>query len=283
MRSDTLLGLGKGGFHRIHYTDWGDPNHTHVAICLHGITRNGRDFDALAQALAPHMRVICPDVVGRGRSDWLQAKDDYGFPQYLADMTALIARVSANGARRLDWVGTSMGGLLGMLIAAQPRSPLSRLVLNDVGMFIPQAALERIAAYVGKCPRFATLAELEAYVRYVSAPFGPLTNEQWHHLTVHNARQAEDGSWTLGYDPDIAQPFRTGPLAAVDMSATWKAITCPTLLLRGADSDILPRDTALAMTQNGPRPQLVEFRGIGHAPMLMDEAQIAPVRDFLLA
>jgi len=283
MRSDTLLGLGKGGFHRIHYTDWGDPNHTHVAICLHGITRNGRDFDALAQALAPHMRVICPDVVGRGRSDWLQAKEDYGFPQYLADMTALIARVSANGVRRLDWVGTSMGGLVGMLIAAQPRSPLSRLVLNDVGMFIPQVALERIASYVGKSPRFATLAELEAYVRYVSAPFGPLTDDQWRHLTVHNARQTEDGSWTLGYDPDIAQPFRTGPLAAVDMSATWTAITCPTLLLRGADSDILPRDTALAMTQNGPRPQLIEFPGIGHAPMLLDEPQIAPVRDFLLA
>ena len=283
MRSDHFLGLGSKGFHRIHYADWGDPGAERIVICVHGLTRNGRDFDDLARALAPDCRVICPDIAGRGQSDWLYAKEDYGYPQYCADMAALIARVTAGGTpRKIYWVGTSMGGIIGMLLTSRPNSPIGRLILNDVGTIVPKAALERIGAYVGKDPRFNTIEELEAMTRIVCAPFGPLTDAQWRHLTETGAKRHEDGSWGLRYDPGIAIPFQQGPLADVDLWPFWDTIACPTLLLRGAESDLLLKENAIAMTQRGPRPRLVEFDGIGHAPMLMAEDQIRVVRDFLL-
>ncbi len=300
MRTDHVLGLSAHGFHKIHYTDWGDPASRRVVICVHGLTRNCRDFDFLAQALAGKCRVVCPDVAGRGHSDWLYRKDDYGYPQYMADMNALIARVSgwpapagwlgqfANflrrryGSRPIYWVGTSMGGLLGMLLAARPNSPIRKLVVNDVGPLIPKAALARIAAYVGKDPRFKTFEELAAYVRQISVPFGPLTDAQWHHLTLHGARQYEDGNWGMSYDPDIAAPFRKGPLQDVDLWRSWDTISCPTLALRGAESDLLLKETAAQMQKRGPRTRLIEFAGIGHAPMLMAKDQIKVVKDFLL-
>ena len=283
MKSDHVLCLSSKGFHRMHYVEWGEPDAQRLAICVHGLTRNCRDFDFLAQALLPEFRVICPDVAGRGRSDWLPAKEDYASPQYCADMTALIARVTAGGRRRrIHWVGTSMGGILGMLLASRPNSPIERLVLNDVGAVIPKAAQERIGTYVGRDPRFRSLDELEAMVRMVSASFGPLTDEQWRHLTVHGATQHEDGTWGFRYDPGIAIPFRKQPLADVDLWQYWDAITCPTLLLRGAQSDLLLTETAAAMTARGPRPRLAEFEGVGHAPMLMGDGQIKVVRDFLL-
>ena len=301
MRSDYVHCLGQHGFHRMHYTDWGDPASPRVVICVHGLTRHCRDFDFLAQALAADCRVVCPDVVGRGRSDWLYRKDDYGSPQYMADLTVLLARASAwpapagwlgklanfltrrYGTRSIYWVGTSMGGMLGMLLAARPNSPIRKLVVNDVGPFIPKESLGRIGAYVGKDPRFATLDELEAYQREVSAPFGPLTDAQWHHLTRHGARQHADGKWGFCYDPDIATPFRKGPAQDVDLWSYWDTITCPTLITRGAESDLLLRATADEMQKRGPHARLVEFAGIGHAPMLMARDQIAVVRDFLLA
>jgi pimeloyl-ACP methyl ester carboxylesterase len=284
MRDGSFLGLSSKGFHRVHYTEWGDPAAEQVVICAHGLTRNGRDFDFLAQALAPDFRVVCPDVVGRGRSEWLYAKEDYGYPQYCADMTALIARVTAGDRpRRLHWVGTSMGGVIGMLLASRPQSPIERLVLNDVGTLIPKAALERIGSYVGKDPRFKSLAELEAMTRIICAPFGPLTDAQWRHLTETGAKQHDDGSWGLRYDPGIAVPFQKGPAADVDLWPLWDTIACPTLLLRGAESDLLLRETARAMTERGPRPRLIEFDGIGHAPMLMSADQVGVVREFLLA
>ncbi len=283
MNSDYFQGLSSKGFHRIHYTDWGDPGAERIVICVHGLTRNGRDFDFLAQALAPDFRVVCPDIAGRGKSDWLYAKEDYAYPQYCADMAALVARVTSGGKpRRVYWVGTSMGGVIGMLLASRPKSPIEKLVLNDVGTVIPKAALERIGAYVGRDPRFKTLDELEAMLRIVCAPFGPLTDAQWRHLTETGAKQHEDGSWGLCYDPGIAIPFQKGPLADVDLWQFWDTIACPTLLLRGAQSDLLLKETAMAMTQRGPRPKLVEFEGIGHAPMLMADDQIRVVRDFLL-
>ncbi|MBX9812223.1 MAG: alpha/beta hydrolase [Burkholderiales bacterium] len=283
MKSNTVLCLNSKGFHRMHYTDWGDAANPRVVICVHGLSRNCRDFDTLAQALEPDFRVVCPDIVGRGRSDWLAAKEDYGYPQYLADMTALIARVTAGGKKTIYWIGTSMGGILGMLLAAFPETPINKLILNDISIVVPKASLERIAAYVGKDPRFKTFRELEAYVRAVSTPFGPLTDEQWYHLTVHGAKQHPDGSWGMGYDPGIGIPFQKGPLADIDLTPYWDRVTCPTLLLRGAQSDLLLKDMALQMTQRGPKPRLVEFEGIGHAPMLMAEDQIRVVRDFLLA
>jgi len=175
-----------------------------------------------------------------------------------------------------------MGGIIGMLLAANPRTRIEKLVLNDVGTLIPKAALERLATYVGTDPRFGSCEELESHLRIVCAGFGPLTDEQWRHLAHNGARQHDDGSWGMGYDPAIGLPFRQGRLADVDLSRTYDAIRCPTLLLRGAQSDLLLRDTALQMTRRGPRAQLVEFDGVGHAPMLMAADQIAVVRDFLL-
>ena len=283
MTSDHVLGLSGKGFHRVHYTDWGSPDTEQVVICVHGLTRNCRDFDALAQALVPDFRVICPDIVGRGKSDWLDDKDQYGYPQYCADMAVLIARVTAEkAAKGLYWVGTSMGGLIGMMIAAQKQSPVSKLVLNDVGMVIPRAALERIGSFVGKDPRFKSYEELEGYIRTISAPFGPLTDAQWRHLVENGSTRHEDGSWGLSYDPGIGHAFRRGVFADVDLRSQFDGVTCPTLLLRGAESDLLTRETAVEMTQRGPRPRLIEFDGVGHAPMLMASDQIGAVRDFLL-
>lgn len=283
-REDFVLCLDSKGFHRMYYTEWGDAANPRVVICVHGLTRNCRDFDFLAQALERDFRVVCPDVAGRGKSDWLPTKEDYGYPQYCADMTALIARVTAGEREKtICCVGTSMGGIIGMVLASPPRSPIRKLVLNDVGTVIPKAAQERIATYVGMDPRFRTFAELETYVRVVSAPFGPLTDGQWLHLTIHSARQYEDGSWGFCYDPGIGVPFQKGPLADVDLWGYWDTIACPTLLVRGAESDLLFKETALAMTQRGPKPQLVEFPSIGHAPMLMTPEQIQVVREFLLS
>jgi len=279
MQSKTLLGLGPDSFHRFHYVEWGEPANPKVLVCVHGLTRNGRDFDYLAAALEADYRVICPDVVGRGRSEWLPHKANYGYPLYLADMTALLAR---SGAEQLDWVGTSMGGLIGMFLAAQPGTPIRKLVMNDVGPYIPKLGLERIAAYVGKPMRFGDLAEMERYLRVIAAPFGPLSDDQWRHLTVHSARQLENHEYTFAYDPGIAEPFKTAEIQDIDLWTVWDAVRSPVLVLRGTESDVLTHADAEAMSQRGPRARLVEFTGIGHAPALMAEAQIAVVRDWLL-
>src|SRR5262245_15235600 len=284
MRSDFVLCSSAQGFHRMHYVEWGDPAADRVVVCVHGLTRNGRDFDTLAKALQLDLHIVCPDVVGRGKSDWLQSKEGYAYPQYCADMTTLFARVTAStrgSARQICWLGTSMGGLIGLILASLPNTPIAKLILNDVGARIPKAALERLATYVGKDPRYRTLEEVEAYLRLVSAPFGTLTDEQWRHLTVHNAKQHPDGSWGMNYDPGIGLPFQS-PLAEIDLWPYWDAITCPTLLLRGARSDLLPKDTAMDMSRRGPRAKLVEFENVGHAPMLMTDEQINVVKDFLL-
>jgi pimeloyl-ACP methyl ester carboxylesterase len=277
MRTQELRCLGPHGFHRMTYYDWGDVANPRVVLCVHGLTRNGRDFDTLARALALQFRVVCPDVAGRGLSQWLSHKQDYGYPIYLGDMAALIART---GAEQVDWVGTSMGGLIGMMLAAQPETPIRRLVVNDIGPFVPRAALERLALYVGKAPRFATLDELERYLRMVMLPYGALTDQQWHHLATHSSRQSDDGSFGMCYDPAIAAAFG-GPLQDVALWPTWDTILCPTLVLRGKESDLLLRATAEEMTRRGPKAQLVEFAGIGHAPALMADDQIAVVREFL--
>ncbi|MFO1350862.1 MAG: alpha/beta hydrolase [Gammaproteobacteria bacterium] len=280
MKVRRLLGLGPHGFHRLCYCEWGDPANDRVLICVHGLTRNARDFDFLAEALENDYRVLCPDIVGRGRSDWLSHPADYGYPLYLSDMAALIAR---SGAAEVDWVGTSMGGLIGMLLAAQPNSPIRRLVLNDVGPFLPKAALERIGAYLGKPVSFQKLEEMEAYLRVIAAPFGPLTDAQWRHLTQPSAKPLASGGYGFAYDPAIAAPFRGQPLADVDLWPVWAQLRCPVLVLRGAESDLLLRADAEAMTTRGPRARLVEFAGVGHAPMLMAADQIAVVRDWLCA
>jgi len=279
MKAQSLRCLGPHGFHRVAYYDWGDTANPRTVLCVHGLTRNGRDFDYLARALAQHMRVICPDVVGRGASEWLSHAEDYGYPLYVSDMAALLARTSAD---QVDWVGTSMGGLIGMMLAAQPGNPIRRLVLNDIGPFIPKVALERLALYVGKAPRFATLNELERYLRNVNAPFGPLTDDEWHHLAEHSSCRYDDGGFAMHYDPGIAHAF-AGELRDVTLWPVWDSIRCPTLVLRGKESDLLTAQTAEEMTRRGPKARLVQLDGIGHAPALMAKDQIAVIQDFLLA
>ncbi len=270
------------GLHRMAYVQWGEADNPRVLICVHGLTRCSRDFDELARALCQHYRVVCPDVVGRGRSDRLRVADGYAVPQYASDMLTLIARLDVES---VDWVGTSMGGLIGMAIAAQPESPIRRLLLNDVGPVITAESLARIGEYIGRAPRFASIEEAEQLIRMVSAPFGPLSDAQWRHLTVHSTRPTEDGGFEMAYDPAIAEPFRKALQTSkedIDLWPLYEAIKAPTMVMRGALSDLLRLDTALEMTRRGPRAQLAQIAGVGHAPMMMDELQIGVVRDFLL-
>ena len=277
MRQQSLSCLGVHGFHRLNYYEWGDPANSKVAICVHGLTRNGRDFDDIAHALSGEYRVLCPDVAGRGKSEWLTHKEDYAYPVYCADMAALIAR---SGAQTVDWIGTSMGGLIGMLLAAQPNSPIRKLVMSDVGPFIPKSSLERLSTYVGKPATYESFEDFEQYVRTISAPFGPLTDAQWRRLTESTAGRNDDGKWITNYDPAIARAF-TQPIADVVLWPFWDQVSCPTLVLRGKDSDLLLSETAKEMTTRGPKARLVEFAGIGHAPMMMAADQINVVREFL--
>lgn len=283
MQEHKVQCLSPGGLHDMYYTEWGAYDNPRIVICVHGLSRNCRDFDSLAQALEPDFRVVCPDIAGRGRSDWLANKACYVNAQYVADITTLIARLTAEGPRKIYWVGTSMGGIIGMMLACLPRTPIRRLVLNDVGGIVPKAALARIVTYLGKDPHFASLKELELCVRTISAPFGPLTDAQWEHLTRFNSKHHPDGSWGFNYDPGIAQPFQNVAIEDVPLWQHYDGIICPTLLLRGAESDLLLKDTAAAMTLRGPRAHLVEFPGVGHAPILMNDDQVQVVRGFLLA
>jgi len=276
-RAQSFCSLSPHGFHRVVYYEWGDAANPCVVICVHGVGRNGRDFDVLGQALAATHRVLAVDMPGRGNSDWLADPNDYVFPTYLTTLTALISR---SGAVDVDWVGTSMGGLLGIVAAAQPKTPVRRLVVNDVGPQIEAAALARIGGYFGQDPTFATFAEIETYIREISAPFGRLSDAQWEFMTRTNVRERADGRWGLAYDPGIAVPFRKSP-APPDLWPLWDAIACPTLVLRGAQSDLLAPGVARQMAARGPKPRIIEFDGVGHAPMLLSEDQYGPVVDFL--
>jgi len=266
------------------YKEWGDPDNARVLICVHGLTRVSDDFDVLGNALADAYRVVCPDLPGRGRSDWLRDPRHYQVPQYLADVVTLIARLDVDG---VDWLGTSLGGLVGMALAALPGTPVRRLVLNDIGPVLDPQALERIAQYVGEPVSFATFDEAEQHVRQTSASFGPHTDAQWRKLAADVLRQDAAGRWHYHYDAGLAIPFKAMDAEAARQAqdmlwSAYDAIACPTLLVRGAQSDMLSRETALAMTQRGPHAALVELPGIGHAPTLVTEEQISLVRRFLL-
>jgi pimeloyl-ACP methyl ester carboxylesterase len=282
-RLDHVQCLGASGLHRMAYWEWGEPANPRVLVCVHGLSRQGRDFDTLARAMSAHYRVVCPDVVGRGASDWLADPAGYQIPAYVADMVTLLARLNA---RTVHWVGTSMGGLIGLGLASLPQSPIGRLVLNDVGPSIEFDALVRIGTYLGQPLRWGTLDEAADYLRAISASFGPHTREQWLALSRPMLKADGDG-FKLHYDPAIAQSFNavTPQATAAGEALAWAAfdaIRCPTLVLRGADSDLLTRATAQAMTQRGPKARLHEFAGIGHAPTLVADEQVAVVREFLL-
>ena len=281
--------LDTRGLHRMAYWEWGDAANPRVLVCVHGLSRQGRDFDTLARAMCGEYRVVCPDVVGRGQSDSLTDPMGYQIPAYVADMVTLLARLDA---QTVDWVGTSMGGLIGLGLASLSCSPLScspisRLVLNDVGPTIQPDALTRIGQYLGAPLRWSTVDEAADYMLGISKGFGPHSREQWLALTQPMLKADGDG-FKPHYDPNIALPFRaiTPEMAAFGEAHLWRcfdAIRCPTLLLRGADSDLLTHQTAQAMTQRGPKAHLVEFAGVGHAPTLVATDQVAVVREFLLS
>ncbi len=277
MRQKHFVVLSPHGFHRAAYTEWGDPANGRVAICVHGLTRNSRDFDYLARALEQDYRVICADVLGRGKSDWLSHKVDYGYPLYISQMAALIAHLDVEA---VDWIGTSMGGLIGMMIAALPGNPIRRLVMNDVGPFLPQAASERLAQYVGEDRTFDNVDAVEHYLRKVLAPFGPLTDTQWRNMAEHGHYRDSGGKLHLAYDPAIGAPFR-GQQRDIDLWPVWNAVRCPVLVIRGAQSDLLLAETVAQMKVR-PDTTAVEIAGVGHAPMLINIEQTDLVRDFLL-
>jgi pimeloyl-ACP methyl ester carboxylesterase len=261
------------------YAEWGDAGNPDVLMCVHGLTRMGRDFDRLARAMADRYRVVCPDVVGRGASDWLREPAYYAVPQYVSDMVALLARLDVE---QVDWVGTSMGGLIGIALAGQAGSPVRQLVINDVG----PAAIARIGSYVGQPVSFASIDEAVDYQSVTAAPFGLKTREEWRELVAPTLREV-DGRLVFRYDPAIAAPFRTTTpeAAAAGEAATWALydrITARTLLVRGAQSDLLSRETAAEMAARGPRPRVAEIPDVGHAPTFMPASQIEPVREFLL-
>ena len=275
--------LSPAGLHQMAYKEWGDPNNPRVLVCAHGVSRVSDDFDSLAAAMSDRYRVICPDVVGRGRSSWLKNPQFYVVPQYVSDMVTLVARLDVE---QVDWFGTSMGALIGMGLAALPESPIRKMVMNDVGPALNFPALVRIAEYLGVDRRFATFDEGVNYIRTVSAPFGPHTDEEWTKLARDVLRQEEHGQWRRHYDPALARPFQglTEESARQGEAALWAAydaIRCPVLLVRGEESDLLTPETAQQMTERGPRAKLVVVPGVGHAPTFMHEDQIAIARSFL--
>jgi pimeloyl-ACP methyl ester carboxylesterase len=260
------------------YTEWGNPDAAQTIICVHGLTRNARDFDFLAKALSGRgARVLALNMVGRGTSSWLADPMGYVVPAYVGHVLQFLKEQRFDS---VDWVGTSMGGLIGMLIASAKNSPIRRLVLNDIGPFISQAALAQLKTYVGRDPYFASLKGAEAYLREIHAGFGPLTDAQWHHLASHSVRE-DDGGLRLHYDPAIKVPYAQMADADVDLWALWEKISCPTFLLRGSESQLLTADTAARMTITGSKATLATSAGVGHAPALMAEDQIALIAGWL--
>jgi pimeloyl-ACP methyl ester carboxylesterase len=278
MREGSFTTTGPGEAVRLAYTEWGDRANPAVLLCVHGLTRNARDFDDIAAVLSRRYRVVCPDVAGRGDSQWLQDKKLYGYPTYIEHALQLVTHI---GAPRIDWIGTSMGGIIGMMTAARPDSPIRRLVINDIGPFIPKAALERLAERVGRRPCFETLDAATDYVAEVVAGFGRLTRVQLTHLARYSYRPGADGRFELIYDPGAVAALLAGPAKDMSFWPVWDAITCPVLLLRGADTDLLPAETAAEMTTRGPKASLREVPDCGHAPALMDHSQIGLVDSWL--
>ncbi|MGE0419024.1 MAG: alpha/beta fold hydrolase [Acetobacteraceae bacterium] len=276
-RTASVSTLLAGTFHRMAYTAWGDPA-APVVLCVHGLTRNGRDFDPLAESLSDRFHVICPDLPGRGQSDWLPDPSFYQAQHYVTALAHLLAAIG----RPLAWIGTSLGGICGMLIAATAGNPITRLVLNDLGPFIPAAALARIRDTMADPTTPATfpdLAALERHLRTIHAPFGTLTDDQWAHMARHSSRLRPDGTYGLHYDPAIAVPIREVEPVDVDLWPFWDRIRVPVMAIRGADSDLLLPQTLDRMRSAGART--LEVADAGHAPALMAPDQIAAIRDFL--
>lgn len=278
------------GFLRQAHTRWEPPSAKSIhrsLVCVHGVTRNGRDFDWLAQRISREdgYSVYCPDVIGRGRSDWLHGcPEDYNTSVYSNQLAVLLAHAAAaqqGSPSKIDYLGTSMGGICGMILASKENSPIRRLILNDIGAYVNRSELQRISAYLCTPPEFDSLGELERYLHQIYEQFGDCPDEYWKHITQQSARIQEDGKIRMHYDPNIGRLFQQGSTSDIDLWQFWDAIKCPVLILRGADSKILTRETATEMKARGPDVTVVEFPGTGHAPPLMVADQIDAVRDWL--
>jgi pimeloyl-ACP methyl ester carboxylesterase len=254
-RHGSVLSVSKTAFHRIAYTEWGDPQARRLVLCLHGLTRQGRDFDVVALALAEQgYRVVCPDLVGRGRSDLIDDPEEYNLPQYIMDMVVLLGRFEYD---TLDWIGTSLGGLTGIVAAGIGRTPINRLILNDIGPYVAWQALYRLGSYLRQVPaEFPNLATADAYYRKTYAPFGNLSDDEWHHLVRHSVERTPHGTYRRLCDPEIGRAFNPAMLFNLTLWKYWDAITCPTLVLRGEQSDLLLRATAQEMTRRGPKARV---------------------------
>jgi pimeloyl-ACP methyl ester carboxylesterase len=280
-RSGSIRGLSLSGFHELAYVDWGPSEAEIPVVCLHGLSRQGRDFDYLASFLAAtERRVVCPDLVGRGRSGRLRDANEYALPQYCADINALVAHL---GAKQVDLVGTSLGGLIGIVLAGQPGTPIRRLVVNDIGPYLPWPGLVRIGSYLSSMPAdFDSLEEVEAYLRKVLAPFGDLPDEHWIHLARHSvAWHAERERYVMLCDPQIVRAFRNPWHYSINLWKYWTAIKVPIFVLRGAKSDLLTADLAREMERRSLFARIHEIEGCGHAPPLMSADQIKLVSGFL--
>jgi len=260
--------------------EWGDANNPRVVVCVHGLSRNGRDFDVLADALSSDYRVLCPDVPGRGESDWFASADHYTIPHYIKAMNAMLTEF---GVQTYDWVGTSMGGLIGMVMSATPGSKMRRFVINDIGPVIERASLDRIASYVGKTPLFPAYKSLFDAVQPINVTFGPLTDEQKHHMVKTSVQERGDGQWEFKTDPKIGDAFRAGlKQPAADMWPLWGAVKQPILILRGVNSDLLSAATLEKMLATHPDARAITIADTGHAPMIMDAPTVNSVKQFLL-
>jgi pimeloyl-ACP methyl ester carboxylesterase len=269
--------LSNEGFHRNYYREWGDPNSEHTIICVHGVTRLSRDFDTLAEELSKTYRVICPDIVGRGYSDWFGNKQNYNFLQYCADMNALIANLNVE---KVHWIGTSMGGLIGLILAALTHTPIQSLILNDVGPDLKRAELQRLGKYIGKAPAFHTKEELFAYYEETYEAFGRLTKKQWQKMALYSAFE-EDYGYRMHYDPKIGDAFRASySFYNFDLWKYWDDIDCPSLLLRGELSTFFPQEVADKMCQRGSDVHFSEIKNVGHAPTLNSKTEINTIKKF---
>jgi pimeloyl-ACP methyl ester carboxylesterase len=278
MKTQYLTSCSTEGLHHLAYTDWGNKDNPNILVCSHGLTRNKHDFDALANKLSTERRVICFDLPGRGESDWLNDKSAYDYKQYIVDALMIIARTGAN---KIDWLGTSMGGLLGMMLASLENSPIKSLILNDVGPFIPKAALIRIANYVGKLPYYDTAQELENYMRTTYAGFGDLSDEQWKHLLRYGQKKLDNGQITLNYDPGVSLAFNHQPIEDIDLWSIWNNIQQRALIIRGENSDLLARSTTEQMLEQHPNAEFLEIPNTAHSPALMNNADNHSIEQWL--
>ncbi len=269
------------GPHRMAYHAWGNPNNPKVLVCVHGLTRRGRDFKTLAQALSHDYYVVCPDVVGRGDSDRLKNPMLYAVPQYVADMASLIKHL---GVSQVDWFGTSMGGLIGMVYASMPKNPIRRMLINDVGPRIEPEAIKRLGSYVGQPFVFKERADALQRLNEICASFGSHTPEEWE---VYNGPMLvqKDGIWVMHYDPDISVPFASvNPIMAkageMAMWHAFKQIHIPMLIVRGGESDLLSAKTVAEMCKVNPYIRSIEIPGVGHAPAFVKSEQVALAKEF---